>query len=679
MAGGNPPGPRAGRNPPRWLAYLVILGLYLTLRGYHSYDGDQAYRLPLLLHRQDPAVFAGDPFVRSFDEFNPHRGSLLLLDLAARPLGLSAGLFGVFALTFAATCWAFDRLARGIWPALGSTVGLVAVGLLLTAKAGNIGTNHLFEAMLLDRLMALALGWLALADAIVDGPHALWRSAGLVGLAAFVHPSAGLQLALLLAASWVSWSILGRLTRVAARASVLAIAGLALAVVPALAFNLAPFGSLEGNLPQDLFWQLSVELQSPQHMLPHLWRMPQWLAAGCYVAVAAVSLFEFRRVPIAGLDGEGFDASAQWPPERVRLASVLLVIIAGLGVAWYLVEFRHHVRVTIFQPFRMATVARGLALLLLAGRLVILWRRSEWLARMRVLVIALGFTGDWLLVVATLAELVVSAAGWIRVRNNGGASWQFIDLAVWFSMLALGVNFLAHHDTEYGHIPLLVLLGAGLTVRVLAHAMGHGQRARSVAEWALARPAVMVALAWLIPLASFCAAVLPPAVYRSSHSPAWVLINRCRFTAVPLDDIERLAVWCREHTPKGARFIGPPGPKTFRLWSRRSLAFNRAASPYHATGLADWFARFQDHAGFHGSPAEFVQAYVSRRHEFESRYQTQSDVDKAALALRQGASYIIAAAPQSLTPTDGPLVLLHADGRYAVYQVVPEMLTQRQR
>jgi hypothetical protein len=45
-------------------------------------------------------------------------------------------------------------------------VGWVAVGLLLTAKAGNIGTNHLFEAMVLDRLVALALGWYALAEAI---------------------------------------------------------------------------------------------------------------------------------------------------------------------------------------------------------------------------------------------------------------------------------------------------------------------------------------------------------------------------------------------------------------------------------------------------------------------------------------------------------------------------------
>ena len=37
-----------------WLPGFLLLGLYLTLRGYHSFDGDQTYRLPLLLHRQDP-------------------------------------------------------------------------------------------------------------------------------------------------------------------------------------------------------------------------------------------------------------------------------------------------------------------------------------------------------------------------------------------------------------------------------------------------------------------------------------------------------------------------------------------------------------------------------------------------------------------------------------------------
>src|ERR671938_171895 len=84
----------AQRSPafPRWPVYLLIFGLYLTVRGYHSRDNDQAYRLPLLLHRQDPSLYADDPFVRAFDTFNPHRGYLTLLDVASRLLGLSAGL-----------------------------------------------------------------------------------------------------------------------------------------------------------------------------------------------------------------------------------------------------------------------------------------------------------------------------------------------------------------------------------------------------------------------------------------------------------------------------------------------------------------------------------------------------------------------------------------------------------
>jgi hypothetical protein len=190
----------------------------------------------------------------------------------------------------------------------------------------------------------------------------------------------------------------------------------------------------------------------------------------------------------------------------------------------------------------------------------------------------------------------------------------------------------------------------------------------------------------LIPLASLIAAAVPLDHPAARHPLVAGLISRCRFAAVPADDIERLGLWCRIHTPPTARFIGPPGPKTFRLWSRRSLAFNRAASPYHAAGLADWFARFQDHVDFHQDPAEFVRSYVEDRHGFEARYQAQSDADRAALALRQGATYVVAAAPNSPGQAASqpahpsrPLELLHVEGRYAVYRVNPELIAQRQR
>ncbi|MBV8487729.1 MAG: hypothetical protein JO161_05575, partial [Planctomycetaceae bacterium] len=179
---------------PRWSGYCLLLGLYLTVRGYHSFDGDQAYRLPLLLHRLDPTVYADDPFVRAFDRFNPHCGSLMILSSVSQLLGLSPTLFLFFILTFLATCRGIDHLARAIWPDRGPYVSWVVITLLLVAKAGNIGTNHLFEAMVLDRLMTLALGWLALA-LLVSAPARGWcLAAGLSALATVIHPSLGLQL-----------------------------------------------------------------------------------------------------------------------------------------------------------------------------------------------------------------------------------------------------------------------------------------------------------------------------------------------------------------------------------------------------------------------------------------------------------------------------------------------------
>ena len=146
----------------RPLLMIFALGVYLSARGYHSRDGDQAYRLPLLMRFHDKTLFANDPFVRALDEFNPHRGYLAVLDAVSRPFGLSLGIFALFAASFVLTCFAIDGMARSVWPQGGARVGLIAVLLVLTAKAGNLGTNHLFEAMLLDRLLALAFGWLAI-------------------------------------------------------------------------------------------------------------------------------------------------------------------------------------------------------------------------------------------------------------------------------------------------------------------------------------------------------------------------------------------------------------------------------------------------------------------------------------------------------------------------------------
>ncbi len=655
------------------LPYFLLLGLYLSLRGYHSFDGDQAYRLPLLLHRQDPHLYADDPFVQALDAFNPHRGSLALLDAVSRPFGLSAGLFFVFVLTFFVTCSAVGRLARACWPDLGPSVGWVAVCLVLAAKAGNIGTNHLFEAMVLDRQVALALGWFAIAEAVARPTTGWWISSAVVSLATIVHPSVGLQLALVLGSSWLIWAVLGTASRVPIATAARGVASLAVAVLPGLSINLPQGSTLFGELPASLFWVLSIELQNPQHMLPHLWRWPQWLAWFSYLALAAIPIAQLSRIHASSDSGP---EAARW-----RLSIVLAAILVGLGVAWYAIEMLHLVRVTIFQPFRMGTVARGLALILVTGRMVALWRSESVLGRTRAAVLAVGFLGDWLLVVAAPSEL--AAAGIELMRRSRWFAWipRGAVPVAYSLMTARGLNFLAHHDTESGHIPLIVALALGLAAGIWG-AKRHTQNAAAL--WLrLATPraaTAAVAVAWLLPLCALLAALVPPQHPAARLALVRGLVDRCRFYPMPLDDIERMALWCRENTPESARFIGPPGPKTFRLWSRRSLAFNRAGSPYHGAGLADWYARFADHVDFRGTPEQFVRAYLAHRHEFEARYDALTDSQRAALALRQNAGYVIAPAPRLTAGQEaGPLALLHVEGRYAVYRVSARALVHRHR
>jgi hypothetical protein len=674
--------------PPRWLVFALILGLYLSARGYHSFDGDQAYRLPLLLHRQDARLFADDSFVRAFDEFNPHRGSMIVLDLATRPLGVAAGLFSLFVLTLAATCRGVEVLARGICRDGGRTVGLVAVGLVLAAKAGNIGTNHLFEAMVLDRLMAFALGWLALAQTVVEPQRTRWRTIAAIAGATWIHPSAGLQLAMVIAASWAAWLVLGRWTEINIRLALAGCLGMAVAVVPGIAINLAPGKALLGDMPAELFWLLSVELQSPQHMLPHLWRMPQWLGFASYLVMASLALLNVDRIKKSGASEP---RESQTLPDgqravKIRLVVTLAIIIAGLSGAWIAIEVLHLVRVTVFQPFRMATVARGIALVMLSGRVVALWRTGSFLGSLRAILICASVAGDWRMVVVTIAGIGVSLARAARVRLVRHARWQAIDLAVYAGLLALGINFLGHHDTESGHVPLLMAVVLGIVAGLWKLRQSQPDRGL-IGNWTWTPRRFRLALvaAWALPLVSLFAGLIPADHRLGQLAVVRSLINRCRFPPVPADDIERLAVWCRDHTPERARFVGPPGPKTFRLWSQRNLAFNRAASPYHAEALADWFARFSDHVDFHGTPAAFVRAYVADRHGFEARYDRLGAAKQAALARRQRAEYVVALAPEPGQHPDlgtrnaDPLELLHVEGRYAAYRVKPAQFVQRQQ
>lgn len=610
--------------------FFLLFGLYITCHGYHSRDGDQAYRLPLLLDRQDPSSFAADPFVRAFDTFNPHRGMLGVLDLGSRLIGLSLTLFGLYGLTYGLTVVGLGRLARSV-----GAPPILAVVLILLTRAGNIGTNHLFGPEFLDRLLAFGLGWVALGWLISGASRAPMVAGASIGAAAWIHPSMGLQLGMLAGSAWLVLAIGPGPARGPWRCSLIGLAWLAAGLLPAVLAQAGQGAVLFDGMPLDEFVLIEAFVQSPQHLVPHLWRAPQWLAWGCFPVLAVLAM-----------------AQGSWTSGRVRLAIVLGLNLLGLGLAYGAVEIAQIPQAILFQPFRMATVARGLALVAIAPKLAKLFQDGRWTCEARAALLLAGLTGDWALVVATAVELAASAVDRLA---------EPLRTVVPGAVLAYGLWFLGHHDTELGHRSLLAAIGLATAwhwVRPLEWTWTP-RRAR----WALLA-------CWVIPLAAWLSAVAP------TGGPAWLasvrarLIERCRFLETPTDDMERLAVWCRSETPEAALFVGPPQPKTFRLWARRSLAFNRSGTPYHAAGLADWLARFRDHVGFEGTNAEFAAAYLRDRQALEARYQKMTDSERADLALRQGADYLIGSPPKpGEGPTDDRLEWLHGEGKYAVYRV----------
>ena len=361
---------------------------------------------------------------------------------------------------------------------------------------------------------------------------------------------------------------------------------------------------------------------------------------------------------------------------------MLGVVLVWLAGSWVAVELLKHVGATVFQPFRMATFGRGLVIVCAGGYVVSLWKRGEWMARLRSALIPLGLASDWLFVVVVCVEVCVvileKIGGQFRIETH--PKFQLVRQALFIGLIGYGCLYLSRHDTERGDRPLLALITVCLIASTVTAWRSWQVSGRSW-TWTPRRLRWALAVCWAVPVGGLVAGMIPIDHALGRHEGVRELVARCRFAAVPIDEVEVLAVWCRDNTPESARFIGPPGPKGFRLWSHRSLAFNRAGSPYHAEGLNDWFERFADHVDFHGTPAEFVRAYLDGRHRLEARYDAMTDAQREALAVRQGADHVIAQRPatdaKEETHLTAPLELLHVEGKYAVYRVRSETVTHR--
>jgi hypothetical protein len=410
----------------------LLLGVFWTIRGYESYDGDQAYRLPLLFARQDPALYAHDRFVAALGEFNPHAGWLWVLDFASRPLGLAAGMVGLYVLVFAAVGWSVSRMARVLLPSVRGA-GIWAFVFFLCARAGNIGTNHLFDSVLLDRQVVLAAGWVLLARWVcLQGRlrAAEWLLAA-VGLAfaSWIHPGLGLQLCGLFGVMHLVWGCLERREVGAWTRVVGGLTACCVGACPALLFAWNSSGTLLGGVDSEVFRLLAVEIQGPQHLAPWLWRTDQWAAAAAYLVLAWFGIADAVHLRHEGGTGVGWR----------RIVSLFVCGVILLAIGWIGVAVMRDLRITLFQPFRLATVLRGVALLLAAPSFARLWNTGGPWERLRVVALACGLGFDQTLVVVVTAEL--AARAWLPVSQRGARG-------VWLVVILCGLVHLSAHDPQ---------------------------------------------------------------------------------------------------------------------------------------------------------------------------------------------------------------------------------------
>lgn len=613
------------RSPGGGLLRLAIAaGAVVTIGGYQSRVVDQLYRLPIMARMKDPALYVADPFVRAFDTFNPHWGYGQLLIGLGSLTGESAALFGLYLATLGLTLASLWRIRRGLLPDLPEWSDWLLVVLFALCRAGNIGTNHLWEDHLLDRQIGYALLWFALADWITCQRRRDWSIPLAIGATAFVHPGLGVLAAALWTGVFAAGLILGQSSwRDCARFGLT----LSVSMLPWAMVYLPQSKALLAGADPDLFWSLATELQGPQHMRPVHWRASQWWAAGAILAGGAIGLTMCR---------DRFDrASAR----RAGLWAGL--ILAGLMLATVLIEGGHVLGVALAQPFRLSTPLRGLCLIGLTPYLVRLIQTGGVLGAARAGALVLCLRGDRAFTAALCAELgliVIDAAtaslAKTRLRTN-------VRLAAWSIAVIVASWWLVRKDTADGETLLLAGNGAGAATALLIRRW-NGRRSWKIAwpEAGISRSRAwrICGYAWALPLAAAMAGWVDPV---GESGVCRALAARWRIHEIAVSDSERLALAARSILPNDALVLAPPRDKSFRHWSRRSVVVNVAGSPYQATALAAWAERLRIVAGEPCALPEFARNWPENRVPWETHYEKASAETLDAWARRFGASAIV--------------------------------------
>ena len=288
---------------PLLLIPFVILATFNSA-GYRYGASDQAFYLPAVLERIDPALFPRD------SELIQSQAALTLVDetVAATARALPVDLPALFAVLYigslALLVWGAlsiaDRLYRTTWAAVA-----LAAGLTLRHAIADTGTNTL-EGYFHPRQLAFGLGVLAVALFVRRGPA--WP-AGLLICAALLHPTTALWFIV-----WLGIATVVAEERLRAPLALVAASGLILGV---WALTLGP---LQGRLmPMDSAWLQT--LTAKEYLFPLQWPLSSWIIN---LAYAPLIIWIYTRRRSAGV------MTSREPGLVVGCLSLLLVFTGAL-------------------------------------------------------------------------------------------------------------------------------------------------------------------------------------------------------------------------------------------------------------------------------------------------------------------------------------------------------------
>jgi hypothetical protein len=346
LAAGDRAATIAGAPAPQWLTPAAIaaglafcLLAVMNVGGYRYGASDQAFYIPAIAARMDPALFPRDrPLLEA-------EGRLMLFDDALAAIASRTGwtLESIFLVSFAvglaalalALIWNGRVLYRSPWG-----IAVLLFAMTLRHRIPRTGVNTL-EGYLHPRMIAFAAGVFAMAMLLHGRP---WTALALVVAAALVHPTTAVWFAILIAVA---------ITVDVPRWRRVMLAAIALGGIAATGLLLGPLR--DRLVVMDPRW--IAALASKDYLFPAGWPLVDWMVNLAYPLVV-FSIFRMRRAGGIAVRGErglvagafvlfgGFLASVPLTMIPIALAVQMQVsrvfwildCLATMYVVWLVVE-----------------------------------------------------------------------------------------------------------------------------------------------------------------------------------------------------------------------------------------------------------------------------------------------------------------------------------------------------